>query len=63
MACNCKNIDFGSVENFAQQVELIIPDHMKEYSAARERNGQSPTVCIDPCIVDEVKELWNKGIT
>ena len=61
--CNCNNIDFGSTENFAQQVEVPIPEHMKTYKDARLQNGQSPTVCIDPCIVDEVKELWRLGIT
>lgn len=60
--CNCKDIDFGSVENFAQQVEVSIPDHMNDYKEARLQNGQSPTICIDPCIIDEVKELWDLGI-
>lgn len=61
--CNCKDIDFGSKENFAQQIVVDIPDHMKEYKEARLQNGQSLTICIDPCIVDEIKELWRLGIT
>lgn len=60
--CNCNNIEFGSTENFAQQVEVLIPEHMKSYKEARLQNGQSQTICIDPCIIDEVKELWDLGI-
>ncbi|WP_228417920.1 hypothetical protein, partial [Chryseobacterium oranimense] len=62
MACNCKNIDFGSEENFAQQIMVDIPSHMEGYKQARFKEGLSDKICIDPCIIDEVKELWSLGI-
>jgi len=62
MACTCKNIDFGSEENFAQQIMVDIPEHMEGYKQARLRNGLSDKICIDPCIIDEVKGLWGLGI-
>lgn len=60
--CNCKNITPASPEAFAQQIVLPIPPHMSKYSEAREKAGLDPTVCIDPCIVDEIQDLWSKGI-
>ncbi|MGI9582636.1 hypothetical protein ACR1PO_15685 [Chryseobacterium sp. RRHN12] len=62
MACNCKDIDFGSEENFAQQIMVDIPPHMDGYKQARLNEGLSDKICIDPCIIDEVKELWSLGI-
>lgn len=62
MVCNCKDIDFGSEGNFAQQIMVDIPPHMERYKQARLKEGLSDKICIDPCIVDEVKELWSLGI-
>lgn len=56
--CNCINIEIGSYHN---QVEVVdLPNQMIDYRA---KQGLPFSVCIDACIVDEVKELWDKGIT
>lgn len=60
--CNCVNIDFGSEENFAQQILLDIPDHMEDYRFARISAGLSRQISVDPCIVEEIKYLWSLGI-
>lgn len=60
--CNCVNIDFGSEENFAQQITCDIPDHMERYKIARLQAGLTDKICIDPCIVEEIKQLWELGI-
>lgn len=60
--CNCKNIVPQSSECYAQQVVLSIPPHMREYRLARVRAGLSTSICIDPCIVEEIQDLWAKGI-
>lgn len=60
--CNCKNITPQTKECYAQQVLLDIPPHMEAYKQSRLKNGMSPQVCIDKCVVDEIKELWSKGI-
>lgn len=60
--CKCVNIDFGSEENFAQQVLCDIPSHMISYQEARVREGLSDKISLDPCIADEIKYLWNLGI-
>jgi len=43
-------------------ITLPIPDHMEAYRIARDKDGLSGFINIDPCIVDEIKELWSKGI-
>jgi hypothetical protein len=43
-------------------VELEISDHMKTYRQNRLDKGYTSTICVDPCIVDEIKYLWSKGI-
>lgn len=63
MACKCKNIEFGSEENYSQQVLFDIPPHMESYRVARVKEGLSDKICVDPCIADEIQELWSKGIT
>ncbi|MCK9273343.1 hypothetical protein M0P65_07445 [Candidatus Gracilibacteria bacterium] len=35
---------------------------MSKYKESRIKNGLSDKVSIDPCIIEEIKELWNKGI-
>lgn len=60
--CNCKNIDFGSKENYDQQILVEIPPHMENYRNKRLAEGLSSQISIDPCIYAEIKELWSKGI-
>lgn len=60
--CNCNNIGFGSEENFAQQIMVDIPVHMGSYKQARLKEGLSDKICIDPCIIEEIQELWKLGI-
>jgi hypothetical protein len=60
--CNCINIEFGSEENFAQQILCDIPNHMNSYKEARLKAGLSDKLCIDPCIFEEIKYLWSFGI-
>ncbi|BAP30128.1 uncharacterized protein CHSO_1091 [Chryseobacterium sp. StRB126] len=63
MACKCKDIYFGSIENFLQQIMVDIPPHMEGYKQSRLKEGLSDKISIDPCIIDEIKELWRLGIT
>lgn len=60
--CNCINITPQSKECYAQMITLPIPPHMQSYREAREEAGLTPLISIDPCIVDEIQELWSKGI-
>lgn len=53
--CSCVNVTIGGYEN---QTELPRPDHMK----GRKEGSESDTICIDTCIVQEIKDLWAKGI-
>jgi len=56
--CNCINIKIGSYDN---QIELKIPNNIKlEYNNPEKEKRK--TVCIDKCLVDEIKYLWNIGI-
>lgn len=56
--CNCKNTEIGSYDN---QVELEVPkDIMLRYN--NPENNIRNTVCIDKCLVDEIKKLWSEGI-
>lgn len=46
---------------FAQQVVLELPDGSLD-RARRLREGMTTTVCVDPCIVDAIRQLWSLGI-
>lgn len=61
--CKCINIIPQSKECYDQQVVVGIPEHMAVYRDARLSLGLSDTVCIDPCIVDEIQQIWSLGIT
>ena len=61
--CNCENIEFGSAENYARQILFDIPEHMSNYRDARVKEGLSGKISIDPCIVEEINNLWRLGIT
>jgi hypothetical protein len=54
--CCCKNVDFGSYEN---QVVVDRPRHMK----GRSEGSSNEKICIDACIADEIKSLWDLGIS
>lgn len=57
--CTCKNVDIGSYDN---QVIVDIPKHMSSYKEARVREGLSPSICLDKCIVNEINFLWSHDI-
>jgi len=51
--CECtKDI---KIQEYKNQVELTLQKHMKEY-------WNKETICIDSCLVDEIKMLWDMGI-
>ena len=54
---NCCNIQTYECE------ELVdIPEHMSDYKQARIVSGLSGKICIDKCILNEIKFLWKSGI-
>jgi hypothetical protein len=57
--CKCKN-GITESDRYAQQIVLTPP--FIDYTNARIAQGLSPSVCIDPCIAEEIIMLWNKGI-
>ncbi|GEM_PF-3972161 len=62
MACSCVNIIPQSEECYAQQITVDIPPHMHQYRDSRLKQGLSSKVSIDPCIYDEICQLWDMGI-
>lgn len=50
--CNCKNVKMGSYSN---STVLVYPDWFDSKHFIR-------TADIDNCLVEEIKNLWNKGI-
>jgi hypothetical protein len=58
--CNC-NPYLTETERYFQQVVIELPDNQKD-KTRRLSDGLSPAVCVDPCIVDEMKTLWANGI-
>ena len=54
--CCCKSIEIGSYDN---QLETERPSHM----LGRTEGSSGSTICIDRCILEEVKALWSLGIT
>ncbi len=46
---------------FAQQITLQLHDNSLD-KARRFKEGLSPMVCIDPCIVEAIQKLWEQGI-
>ena len=58
--CQCPpDVRVGSHLN---SVVVPIPSHMESYSVARVTAGLSSTVGIDRCILEEIQDLWAKGI-
>ena len=57
--CNCNNIEIGSYNN---QTCVDIPSHMEDYKNYKLSNGLKSVICIDNCILEEIKHLWNLEI-
>ena len=57
--CNC-NPNQTDIERYAQQIVIDVP--FQEYTKRRKDAGLSGTSCIDPCIVNEIRSLWDAGI-
>jgi len=49
-------------QDFSHMATMDIPPHMHQYKINRLKEGLSGKVCIDRCIVDKIKELWDLGI-
>jgi len=47
--CDCNNIEIGSYNN---QICVDSPKYMNKYKK----------VCIDKCLIEEIKYLWSLGI-
>lgn len=56
--CKCKNVEFGSYDN---QMILDIPNIVTLRMNNPERTIRK-TVCVDTCLVNEIKYLWSLGI-
>lgn len=54
--CSCNNVKVGS---YANQVEINRPSHM----VGRTEGSKSSMICIDRCILEEIKYLWSLGIS
>lgn len=60
--CTCDPDVMGDCKKrFATQVVVELPAQSKD-RARRLKDGLSATVCIDPCIVEVIKDLWTQGI-
>lgn len=57
--CDCHNVAIGSYKN---QVCVNIPPHMEDLRRYRLKNGLTPTLCIDRCLLAEIQCLWNLGV-
>lgn len=56
--CNCINVKPGSYDN---EISVEIPKHVRlKYNSPK--GDFRKTVCIDLCILDEIRSLWDKGI-
>lgn len=59
--CTCDPAIEGDLKaRYAQQVLLDLPDGKEKERRISE--GLHPKVCIDPCIVPVIQELWSHGI-
>lgn len=61
--CNCKDITPQTEECYAQMITVEVPPHMESYRIAREKEGLSSLISIDPCIYGEICKLWELSIT
>lgn len=53
--CKCNNVELGSYDN---QVTLKRPEHMQ----GRQEGSSGDTICVDACIENEIKWLWELGV-
>lgn len=61
-SCRCDyRIFYDENARLEQMVNIDLPIWSKE-RIRRIKNSMSPSVCIDPCIVDHIKFLWENGI-
>lgn len=59
--CTCDPAMYSDLYAHSRQIVVELP--VWSYDRKRRlREGLTSTVCIDQCIVDAVKEIWNKGI-
>lgn len=59
--CGCPaGIFRNPSQRFAQMTVIELPPGTER--DRRIKDGLSPSVCIDPCIVEEIKSLWGVGI-
>lgn len=62
--CECNKIEFGDCSNM---ITIETPTHVKVWYIERNIKltnipDYPNTIQIDPCILSEIKELWNLGI-
>lgn len=50
------------IQEYQNTVTVPIPPHMESYREAREKEGLTPLVSIDRCILPEIQDLWSRGI-
>lgn len=59
--CNYEpNIWFDEAKRYSRMITIDLPENKERQR--RIKDGLNPRVCLDPCIVDEVKHLWSLGI-
>lgn len=51
----------GDAYVYPRQVVLTLPDWTDAYQRRKE-NGYDPTICVDGCVVDAIKDLWSLAI-
>jgi len=49
-------------DDFSHMILMEYPKHMNQYKNNRIKAGLSGKCCIDECIVDDIKKLWDKEI-
>ncbi len=59
--CNCKTQDFGQNSSVNQEV-VETPYFIKDYFKDDPCSSDKSRICIDKCLVEEIKELWSYGI-
>lgn len=57
--CMCRDVPIGSHK---VSVLMDLPEHMADVQDARVLAGLSPQITVDACLVEEVRDLWSRGI-
>ncbi len=60
MACSCS--PEVKIQEYQNAEAIDIPPHMESYRENRVKAGLTPLICIDRCILPEIRDLWSKGI-